>query len=180
MKLLQGAPAPRPISAEDLPLKEEDKPSATNRARGDASMLAADIYCGNWLSDPGSATFSSNRVGVAGTVYNGGGTNSDGYVEYFRSQVNDGVLSANGITFGWSKSYNDYVPGGTPPNDRVTTGWWDNAGDPHFCGWGSALGRTITSPNTAYTAGIRKNEATYIRAHSDWNGAWWYGDRKSY
>ncbi|WP_068900335.1 hypothetical protein [Planomonospora sphaerica] len=185
------APAPQAIPVDELPLNEKDKrlvekarSANLSAAAGDvkadsaAALAAATTWCGNWLADPGNAV---NVSAVPGTEMRWPRAGSDNPTNnlFWWWKVNQGT--ASGATFGWSKAY--HSDGFQFAGGRITTGWWDNAGDPHFCGWGSSQYRSLDTWSDwvlgSYTAGIRKSEATYIRAHFYHDG-WDYGTRKSW
>jgi hypothetical protein len=159
--LSRPAPPPQAIAPEDLPLSKSD----LQTLKSDASTLAADIWCGNWLSDPNAVSLSQIKYGGGYLV---GWTAPDPYNpnDDLWWQPLSGVSGANNVRYGWSKMYD--VTDGTSRflvNSQITTGWWDTSDNPHFCGWGSALARTISSEGKAYTAGVRQGQAVYIRAH---------------
>ncbi|WP_449062025.1 hypothetical protein [Planomonospora algeriensis] len=185
------APAPQPIPLDELPLNEKDKrlvketngaslSAATGDAKADTavSLAAATTWCGNWLADPANA---SNASAVSGTEMRwprADSSNPQGLL-FWWWRVNQGT--ASGATFGWSKVYHE--DGYQIQGARITTGWWDTSGDPHFCGWGSSQYRSLDDWGDwvyrSYTAGVRKTEASYIRAHFYHDG-WDYGTRKSW
>ncbi|NRQ39974.1 hypothetical protein HII36_50330 [Nonomuraea sp. NN258] len=165
------APAPRKIAPEDLPLNESDRATARS---GDAGLLAADVWCGNWLSDPNAVTLTDVSYGGL-SLYTWraptGNVNDDLWWQPVMA-----TSASNGIRYGWSKIYDVvHSTGRFLINSQVTTGWWDNSSNPHFCGWGSSLARTVSSEAAAYTAGVRQTEATYIRGHGkpNYSGTGW-------
>ncbi|GIH62942.1 hypothetical protein [Microbispora siamensis] len=176
--LKRPAPAPRPIAPEDLPLNEKDKASASLQRSSEAvsAVAAADVWCGSWLSDPGAVELQSvnSPLDLDGVYYY---PNSWGP---FKWQNNDGI-APDGKRYAWTKMY-ETVMGEfyNYPDKRVTTGWWDNSNNPHFCGWGSNLYRNVYSTNEAYSAGIRKDQATFVRAHGYvYDSGWLYTSHKT-
>ncbi|MFC3979044.1 hypothetical protein [Streptosporangium jomthongense] len=137
-------------------------------AGADASLLAATVTCGSGgVSDP-------DTLGVAGTNLAGSYFDSTGSSELY---VKVATLSS-GVTYGWTK---DIAPA---VNEQLTTAWWDNSGNAHWCGWGGNQYRTITSLSAPYTSAVRKDQATYIRGHVnpyDWAYGellgWQYGSK---
>lgn len=176
--LEEAAPAPKPIPLEELPLTEADKSSMSGAQRALQSAAAADVWCGSWLSDPGAVSLTSTRSPISTAARYDFAVNPGGLLGHW--QVNDGKAVANGVTYGWSKAYSDLSPTSAAPAERITTGWWDTASSPHFCGWGDSQYRSVESTSTSYTAGVRQAEATYIRAHGYVDGGWYYDTRVAY
>ncbi|RBQ17761.1 hypothetical protein DP939_23130 [Spongiactinospora rosea] len=184
--LNQPAPAPQPITVDELPLNAKDKKAVENGlgaevgfAADTTAAAAADVWCGNWLSNPGSVSYSSGPGPVSDTNYTsdyGLGTPSEVWW-----RVNEGKAAANSVWYGWSKMYPTHdasYTDGTPK--KITTGWWDTSLSPHFCGWSSSRSRDFRWwVDGSYTAGIRKAEATYVRGHGwrDSEFGWEYGSR---
>ncbi|MBB6546141.1 hypothetical protein [Nonomuraea rubra] len=156
------APAPQPIAPEDLPLNDSER----RAARSDVSIQAADVWCGSWLSNPGAVTLEAVTHYYAGEYY-WDAPSPEGAQQNLTWRPIAGTVSSNSVRYGWSKMFPvDMNRISTFLFDaQITTGWWDNSGNPHFCGWGSNLARTIVGTDAAYTAGVRQSEATYIRAH---------------
>ncbi|MEU6715028.1 hypothetical protein ABZ897_26490 [Nonomuraea sp. NPDC046802] len=190
--LNQPAPAPQPIAVSDLPLNAEDKQALESgksvagyapekvKADGSVSIAAADVWCGNWLADPGSGvSWASGPSAIAGTTYTSSYTTVPEYEIYWRS--NHGQAAANSVWYGWSKMYPTSDAFWTDgPAKRITTGWWDTSGSAHFCGWGSSQYRSFGFwADGSYSAGIRRTEADYIRPHGwvDSDLGWEYGSR---
>ncbi|MBB4918726.1 hypothetical protein [Streptosporangium saharense] len=132
--------------SDPAPVSKGDSPGGA-----DASLLAATVTCGSGgVSDP--ETLGVAGTNLAGSHYNSNGT-SDLYVKV--------ATTRSGTTYGWTKDvyYNPAV------NEQITTGWWDNSGNPHWCGWNGNQYRTVLSTDGAYTSAVRKDQATYIRGH---------------
>ncbi|MGP3965823.1 hypothetical protein ACTWPT_58765 [Nonomuraea sp. 3N208] len=161
------APKPQPIAPEELPLNESDLRAARSGVGAqDVSIQAADIWCGSWLSDPGAISLQSITRYYAGEYY-WDAPSPHGAQANLTWHPIAATAATNGVRYGWSKMYpvDINVISQFLFDAQVTTGWWDNSSNPHFCGWGSSLARTVTGTNAAYTAGVRQSEATYVRAH---------------
>ncbi|MER6949563.1 hypothetical protein ABT294_36675 [Nonomuraea sp. NPDC000554] len=183
--LNQSAPSPQPIAADELPLNAKDKKAVRDGLGSEVgftdadAVAAADVWCGSWLSDPGNISYSAGPSPLSGTTVTssyGSGTPAEIYW-----RVNEGKAAANSIWYGWSKMYPKYTGSNTDGSlKKVTTGWWDTSGSPHYCGWGSNLSRDFGWwADGSYSAGIRKAEADYVRGHGWLNSSqgWEYASR---
>ncbi|GHE44388.1 hypothetical protein GCM10017673_53240 [Streptosporangium violaceochromogenes] len=121
-------------------------------AGADVSPLATTVTCGSGgVSDPDTLVSAGATVtNLAGSYYKSTGS-SEIYVKV--------GTTSSGTAYGWTKDTSPAVL------EQITTGWWDNSGGAHWCGWGGDQHRTVASLSAAYTSAVRKDQATYIRGH---------------